>query len=151
VLAETDDDDPKKVKWVYTSGPSASEPVPSIQGEEQTSAPVVRYFGQSAVNSTPPYTSRTTQMQNVKLNWLLQEKFPKWSYYPISNMLGFEEDIPIADYFTNKDASYRLLMLTDPPLSEVTVMDQNGGFYEVANAKGVTMGDVVDTILESLR
>jgi hypothetical protein len=86
-------------------------------------------------------------MQSITLNWLLEAKFPKWKYYPISNMLGLEEVVPMDGFFTNSDASYRALLLMTPPLSEVTVMDLQSNMFEVKNPKGVTMGDVVDALM----
>jgi hypothetical protein len=68
-------------------------------------------------------------MQSVTLNWLLEAKFPKWRYYPITNMLGLEEVVPMSGFFTNPDASYRPLLLMTPPLSEVTVMDWQSNIF----------------------
>ena len=62
-------------------------------------------------------------------------------------MLGLEGVIPMGELFTNCDASFRPLLLMSPPLSEVTVMDQQSRMFEVKNAKGVTMGDIVDALL----
>jgi hypothetical protein len=87
-------------------------------------------------------------MNKVASNWVLEAKFPKFKYYPISNMLGLEEEVPMGGFFTNPDASYRPLLLTYPPLSEVTVMDWRAKIYEVSNKEGVTMGDVVDALMK---
>jgi hypothetical protein len=145
----------KLVTWVFSSGPSSGE---SFEAEQRrTDMPISpaisappRFGLGVTVPRSPSQAQRDYQMQNVKLNWLLTQRFPKFSYYPSSNMLGFEEEIPMGDYFTNSDASYRPLLLTSPPLSEVTVMDPRGKVYEAANSKGVTMGDIVDVTLEAL-
>ena len=89
----------------------------------------------------------TRDAHGISMNWLLEEKFPKFKYYPLSNMLGLEGVIPMGELFTNCDASFRPLLLMSPPLSEVTVMDQQSRMFEVKNAKGVTMGDIVDALL----
>lgn len=88
-----------------------------------------------------------TQKQAVTLNWLLEAKMPRWSYYPHCNMMLFEEKVPMEAFFTNSYASYRPLLLMTPPLSEVKVVDCNGSSIDVKNDKGVTMGDVVDALL----
>jgi hypothetical protein len=151
----------KLVDWIFTSGPQYGNSVLTIDVDERAPAMNTHYstasngqfgLGANLSRSTPSSDSsysRTCHMQNVKLNWLLLSRFPKFSYYPLSNMLGLEVQISVAEYFINPDASYRPLLLTNPPLSELTVIDYKGKVYDVANSKGVTMGDIVDALLES--
>lgn len=210
-LPQAEDDDPKKVEWVYTSGPeagnkvteqknsrrtrlhastmchpalsqasqppaqnasssSSTDPMPVTPSASQpapSTAPVLPSFAagssQSSTSATqlPPtglhqfshrqearsrWSSISDQVQNVSLNWLLMEKFPKFKYYPLSNMLGLEEVVPMGDFFTNPDASYRPLLLTNPPISEVPVIDWQSRIFDIENSKGVTMGDIVDAL-----
>jgi hypothetical protein len=87
-------------------------------------------------------------MQGVIVNWVLEAKFPRWKYYPISNMLGLEQEVPMDEFFVTTDALYRPLFLMYPPLSEVMVMDWRSRMFEVSNKSGVTMGDVVDALMK---
>ncbi|KAF2430401.1 hypothetical protein EJ08DRAFT_242107 [Tothia fuscella] len=157
---------PKRVRWVSTfsqnpiytpvAGQIASsfaatgQVTSQIEDGEGTAAPQ----GEASSSSTPlRAVIRSTSLQKARqllqppvLNLHLQKHFLKWSYYPINNMIGLEEAIPATEIWRNADASWRSMLLMQPPLAEVLVMDWDGKMYRARCERGVTMGVVVDAI-----
>jgi len=62
-------------------------------------------------------------------------------------MIGLEQPIPDNEIWRNQDASWRAMLLMQPPLIDIAIMDWEGHGFEAHNDRGITMGDVVDAVL----
>ena len=40
------------------------------------------------------------------------------------------------------------MLLMQPPVTEISIMDWEGKSYKAANPAGITMGDVVDAVMD---
>lgn len=150
-------DDPKRVIWIVPTGDENVDNQNATEQGEQDEQRTrderrLRYYQHHLGTGEPSrqWSRREDQCKAVKLNWVLQERLPKLLYYPLSNMLGFEEELFLADgRYTRPDASCRPLLLTVPPLSEVDILDKDGKWSKATNSQGVTFGDIVDAMLSS--
>jgi hypothetical protein len=152
---------PKRVRWVTTVPPAqeytpvtgqiatshaaASSSTGEQSTEQESSQPVPGSQVRAVIRSTSLRQARQFQQPPV-LNPHLQHHFPKWSYYAINNMVGLEQAIPEAEAWSNPDASWRAMLLMQPPVGDVLIVDWLGKRYKAWNERGVTMGDVYDAV-----
>lgn len=134
---------PKRVRWVRASGSvtSLSESSSSLEDESQPRRSTV---AETSAAATHPASN--TFANPPALNPYLELYFPKWSYYPNGNLIGLEVPLPMGSIFGAREASWRRMLLMQPPLDHVKIMDWNGRSCDTKNERGVTMGDVVDAL-----